>query len=709
MVADLRYFNSLDNEVDSLKSQLETQKTQFLNEIDRLSKEYYYVDHMNAILGVYTTLDEFTDLQCDYVDQVVKCERLEKKLSKRTDNVNNKSFNKLSKRFSELEQHSINLELALQQSQEQLNNDKVWKQKESNSFRELNVKYFEIQDLKAQLQDKDIAISKLNKLIEKMKEKSVETKTKQSIVVPISTREPMRNINQSVATPLKKIVASESTNQNLEAQIWEHMACIRVEIILLIVDSMCSKHMTGNLKSLGNFMEQFLGTMKFGNDQIAPILGYVDLVQGNVTIIRVYYVEGLNYNLFFVGQFCDADLEFAFWKSTCYIRDLKGNDLLIGSHGTYLYSITLQDTSICLMAKAISSQAWLWYRRLLHLNFDTINLPSNYDIVTGLPKLKFVKDNLFSSCELGKAKYGVRSRSSDHVPQCLTTALENASLSPGPQSQENVPHLAETITTSNELDFLFSPEYIPPLNIQKTPETTTQAPTIIAIKNINQAETDKENEQVKEDEFINIFSTPVEERGETSSRYVYSSNMHTFYQRHPSEHRWTKDHLLEQVIGNSSQSIRIRRQLETDGEMCMFALTVSQTEPKNIKEAMADSAWIEAMQEECHQFDRLDVWELVDRPLYKNVINMKWLCKNKRDEENTVIRNKARLVAKGYSQKEGIDFEESFALVAWLEAVRLFVAYAAYKSFLVYQMDVKTTFLNGPLWRSVTVNQRTDS
>ncbi|GKC35633.1 gag-pol polyprotein [Tanacetum coccineum] len=120
---------------------------------------------------------------------------------------------------------------------------------------------------------------------------------------------------------------------------------------------------------------------------------------------------------------------------------------------------------------------------------------------------------------------------------------------------------------------------------------------------------------------------------------------------------------------------------------------------------MADSAWIEAMQEECHQFDRLDVWELVDRPLYKNVINMKWLCKNKRDEENTVIRNKARLVAKGYSQKEGIDFEESFALVAWLEAVRLFVAYAAYKSFLVYQMDVKTTFLNGPLKEEVYVNQ----
>ncbi|GJR51664.1 retrovirus-related pol polyprotein from transposon TNT 1-94 [Tanacetum coccineum] len=166
--------------------------------------------------------------------------------------------------------------------------------------------------------------------------------------------------------------------------------------------------MTGNLKLLTNFVEKFLGTVKFGNDQIAPILGYGDLVQGTITIKRVYYVEGLNHNLFSVGQFCDADLEVAFRKSTCYIRDLKGNDLLTGSRGTYLYSITLQDTStpnpIFLMAKATLSQAWLWHRRLSHLNFDTINLLSKNNIVTGLPKLKFVKDHLCSSCELGKAK-----------------------------------------------------------------------------------------------------------------------------------------------------------------------------------------------------------------------------------------------------------------------------------------------------------------
>nr|GFA80198.1 retrovirus-related Pol polyprotein from transposon TNT 1-94 [Tanacetum cinerariifolium] len=133
------------------------------------------------------------------------------------------------------------------------------------------------------------------------------------------------------------------------------------------------------------------------------------------------------------------------------------------------------------------------------------------------------------------------------------------------------------------------------------------------------------------------------DRGETSSHHVDSSNMHTFYQRYPCELRWTKDHPLGQVFGNPSQSFRTRRQLKSNGEMFDF--------------------------------------------------------------ENIVIQNKSRLVAKGYAQKEGVDFEESFPPVARLEAVRLFIAYAAHKSFTVYQMDVKTTFLYGPLEEEVYVNQ----
>nr|GEW96129.1 retrovirus-related Pol polyprotein from transposon TNT 1-94 [Tanacetum cinerariifolium] len=603
--------------------------------------------------------------------------------------------------------------------------------------------------------DKGIAISELKKLIEKLKGKSVDTKfekssvirqlnafksqtpsilgkptifsdplerkdfsklkTKMPMTVPVSSREPKRIVNKSVAKPLGKTVASESTNQkprNTSSKLYEHL----VEIILFIVDSGSSKHMTGNLKLLINFVEKFLGTVKFRNDQIVPILGYGDL----------------------------------------------GNDLLTGSHGLDLYSINLQDTSspnpICLMAKATSSQAWLWHRYLSRLNFDTINMLSKNDIVIGILKLKFVKDHLCSSCELGKAKrksfltkttpsskrrlqvlhmdlcgpmrvasingkkyflvivddysrytwthflrskdetpevliyflrlvqrglhahvrtvrtdkgmeflnktlhayfateginhqmsvartpeqndvvkrqnhtlveaariilsaakvplkpsvkffylfgslcyivrdgenlnkmkekgdacifvgYSTQSRayrafnkrirvivetihvnfdelphmvsnhiSFDPVPQCPMTALEHDGLNPGPQCQENDPHAAEIVTTSNELDLLFIP---------------SQAPTVTSAENINQAEKNSKNVQVVDDEFVNIFCTPVQDREETSSLYVDSSNMHTFYQRHPFEHRWTKDHPLAQVIGNPSQSVRTRRQLES--------------------------------------------------------------------------------------------------------------------------------------------------
>ncbi|GJV31174.1 retrovirus-related pol polyprotein from transposon TNT 1-94 [Tanacetum coccineum] len=166
--------------------------------------------------------------------------------------------------------------------------------------------------------------------------------------------------------------------------------------------------MAGNLSLLCNFVEKYLGTVHFGNDQFAPIIGYGDLVQGNIMINRVYYVKGLNHNLFSVGQLCDAGFGGCIQKSTCFIRDLQGNDLLTSNRGIDLYIISLQETTsstpICLMAKASPTQVWLWHRRLSHLNFDSINLLSKKDVVIGLPKLKYVKDQLCSSCEVSKAK-----------------------------------------------------------------------------------------------------------------------------------------------------------------------------------------------------------------------------------------------------------------------------------------------------------------
>ncbi|GJW80666.1 retrovirus-related pol polyprotein from transposon TNT 1-94 [Tanacetum coccineum] len=181
-----------------------------------------------------------------------------------------------------------------------------------------------------------------------------------------------------------------------------------VQIVLWYLDSGCSKHMTGDRSQLTNFVNKFLGTVKFGNDHVAKILGYGDYQIGNVTISRVYYVEGLGHNLFSVGQFCDSNLEVAFRQHTCFIRNLEGVDLLTGSQGNNLYTLSLGDmmmsSPICLLSKASKTKSWLWHRRLSHLNFGAINHLARHGLVRGLPKLKFEKDHLCSACAMGKSK-----------------------------------------------------------------------------------------------------------------------------------------------------------------------------------------------------------------------------------------------------------------------------------------------------------------
>nr|GEY63147.1 putative ribonuclease H-like domain-containing protein [Tanacetum cinerariifolium] len=205
--------------------------------------------------------------------------------------------------------------------------------------------------------------------------------------------------------------------------------------------------------------------------------------------------------------------------------------------------------------------------------------------------------------------------------------------------------------------------------------------------------------------FVNPFGTPSTESIVSSTQYVDPSNMYTFYQPYPHDYQWTRDHPLEQVIGEPSRPVLTRNQLNTDGDMCIYALTVNIIEPKTVKEALTDPAWIESIQEELHQFIRLDVWELVPSPDGIKPLTLKWLFKNKHDEENTVIRNKTRLVVRGYRQEEGIDFEESFDPVARMEAIRIFLAYTTHKGFTVYQMDVKTAFLHGLLKEDVYMCQ----
>nr|GEW83022.1 copia protein [Tanacetum cinerariifolium] len=351
-------------------------------------------------------------------------------------------------------------------------------------------------------------------------------------------------------------------------------------------------------------------------------------------------------NIFLVGQFCDADLEVSFRKTTCFVRDLLGNDLLTDNPGSDLYTISLQEstssTPLCLIAKSLPTQSWLWHRRLSHLNFDYINLLSKKDVVTGLPNFKYVKDQLCSPCEVNKAKrssfkskaiLSLKGRLNlPHMDLCgpMRVASINGKkyILRHRVLKQDTPRTSSVNRSSSPTNNSNQQDTQPTTNIQPTSEPST--PTYVHAKENN--DNQPKEECLQDDEFTNPFCTPIQEVDESSSHSI-------------------------------------------------------------------------AMLEEHHQFNRLYVWELVDNPFGKSVIRLNWLWKNKKDEDQTVIRNKARLVAKGYAQEEGIDFEESFALIARLEAVRIFVAYVAHKSFPIYQMDVKTEFLNGPLKEEVYVAQ----
>ncbi|GJS76412.1 retrovirus-related pol polyprotein from transposon TNT 1-94 [Tanacetum coccineum] len=625
-----------------------------------------------------------------------------------------------------------------------------------------------------------------------------------------------------------------------------------VQIVLWIVDSGCSNHMTGDHSLLKFFIEKFIGTVRFGNDNFAPIIGHGDYVQGNITVCHVYYVEGLIHNLFSVGQFCDGDLKVAFRSKTCYVLNLERDDLLIGDRESNLYTISIFDMAasspVYLMSKATLTKShvsacergkskksshppkvvpsthsklellhmdlcgpmrvasingkkyilmivddysritWVYF---LHTKDETLEIIKNfiarvqlnfnakvckihtdnvverrnqtlveaartmlifsrlleflwaeavstacftqirsiihtrynktpYELLHGRkPNVEYFhvigslchptndRDTLgkmkpkadigifigYSEASRGFRIYNRRTKKimeTIHVKfdELTTMASEHDCSEPAFQwfiddssaesmntpSKEDLDHLFGPILASNIFNFIEDHE-APPIVYSYDEQT--------APISLNEAAEFFQEDSAELDGNTLLTSYDAPNLSEAkSSTALDPSNMHEFHQVQPSTHIWTKAHSLEQVISDPSKPVMTRQRLQTNSEVCMYALTVSIIEPKNIKEAMSDHSWIESMQDELHQFKRLAIWELVPRPDGKNIIALKWLWKNKSDAENIIIQNKSRLVAKGYKQEEGIDFEESFAL-----------------------MDVKTAFLNGPLKEEVYVNQ----
>nr|GEY87336.1 uncharacterized mitochondrial protein AtMg00810-like [Tanacetum cinerariifolium] len=432
--------------------------------------------------------------------------------------------------------------------------------------------------------------------------------------------------------------------------------------------------MTGNLKLLINFIWKFMGTVCFENDHVATILGFGNLQWGNILITRVYFVEGFGHNLFSVCQLCDSDLEVAFRRNACFVRNLEGVDLLNGDRSTNLYTINLHEMAsaspICLMARASSTKSWLWHQRLSHLNFDTINDLARYDLVSGLPKFKYHKEHLCPLCEQGKSKRASHppkpipnSRQRLHLlhmdlcgPMRIASINGKRALCYPKNDREDIGKLGSkgdigffigldltyapsTITTQQptegELDLLFEAMYYDCIGGQ--PSATARSVLAAQAQQVRQMPTTSTS-------IANTAPTP-------SNSSSHATN-----------------------IPITSQDVdELNLNAMVDGNTFVKPFTNSSTS------AAESSSSQNVDPSNMHTFYQPYPHELQwtkDHPL----------------EQGTAKR------------KESISKNPSPS-IARMEAIRIFLAYAAHKSFSVYQMDVKTAFLHGSLKEDVYVCQ----
>nr|GEZ87793.1 hypothetical protein [Tanacetum cinerariifolium] len=439
----------------------------------------------------------------------------------------------------------------------------------------------------------------------------------------------------------------------------------------------------------------------------------------------------------------------------------RGNSLYTLSLGDMMAS-----SPICLLSKASKTKSWLWHRRLSHLNFGAINHSARHGLVRGLLKLKFKKDNLCSACEMGKSKKKPHKPKSEdtnqeklyllHMNLCgpmhvasvngkkriietihvdfdeLTvmaskhSSLEPAlhEMTPATISPGLVPNPSPLTSFVSPLrtdwDILFQPLFDELLNpspsvdllalevialiakvVALKPTTSTSSPSLTTVdqdapspsnsqtspetqshfisNNVKEDNHDLDVAHMNNDSFFSIlFPENISEA--FSSSDVIPTVMHTAAPNSEHVNKWTNDHPLDNIIDELERPVSTRLKLHEQALFCYYDAFLSSVEPKNYKDALNQA--------------------------YKvTVITLKWIYKVKLDELGGILKNKARLVACGYRQEEGIDFEESFAPVARLDAIRIFLAFAAHMNMIVYQMEVKTAFLNGFLHEEVYVSQ----
>nr|GEV70743.1 hypothetical protein [Tanacetum cinerariifolium] len=513
------------------------------------------------------------------------------------------------------------------------------------------------------------------------------------------------------------------------------------------------------------------------------------------------------HNLFSVGQFCDSDLEVAFSQHTCFIRNLKGVDLLFGSRGNNLYTLSLGDmmksSPIFLFSKASKTKSWLWHLRLSHLNFSAINHLARQGLVWGLPKLKFKKDHLCSACAMEKARRNPTNLNLNtptkknsifctwiFVVQCVLKVLmeKNNGIK---FVNQTLREYYEHVGISHETFVARSPQQNGVVERQAVATACfTQNRSIIRLRHGNTPYELLHN-KLPDLSYFHVFGAlcyPTNDSENLGKRIIetvhvdfdeltamaseQSSSGLALHEMTPatissglvanptsstpfvplSRTDWdllfqplfdellasppSVDHPAPEVIAPIDEVVALEPVESTDSPS---SKTVDQDAPSPIAhrgndpffgmpipEVSSDQSSstdsIHTIMHLDHQISKPNSKWTKDHPLENiigqlarpvstrlpdkvMVITLKWIYKVKLDELGGILKNKARLVTRGYRQDEGIDFEESFASVARLEAIRIFLAYFAHTNMVVYQMDVKTAFLNGNLREEVYVSQ----
>nr|GEV64002.1 reverse transcriptase domain-containing protein [Tanacetum cinerariifolium] len=495
---------------------------------------------------------------------------------------------------------------------------------------------------------------------------TTEVSSRKSIAIDTDTPKPVVTLVYS-----RKPRISKSTDPASKSKV--------VQIVLWYLDSGCSKHMTGDRSQLTNFVHKFLGIVKFRNDHVAKIMGYGDYQIRNVTISRVSYVEGLGHNLFFVGQFCDSDLEVAFRQHTYFIRNLDGVDLLTGSRGKNLYTLSLGDmmasSSICLLLKASKTKSWLWHRRLSHMNFCAINHLARQGLVRGPPKLKFEKDHICSAFVMGKSKKKPHKPKSEDQPKkplsfthgslwtnaCRKYEWKEVGISHetyvacslqqnGVIERRNrtLIEAAHTMLNYAKASLFLWAEAV------ATACYTKIVPSYVFITAKHHMSFYMTNFLTYRSSISGLVpnppsSTPFVPPSRTDWDMLFQSLFDELLTPPPSV-----DHPAPEIIALIAEVVALEPAASTG---LPFSTTVDQDapSPSNSQTTYKTQSLILSndVKEDNHD---LDVAHMKNDPFFG------------------ILKNKARLVARSYRQEEGIDFEKSFALVARLEAIRNFLA-----------------------------------